>query len=201
MEQSGTMNERMDGALVEDGAIALRYARESDLDAYMFFLQDEEMNRLTGTRQSFDREQIAAWLRKIGAESDERADWVIVHRESGELLGEVVLNEIDPDNRSANIRIGIQGHRHRGQGFGTKAMVHMLRHGFETRKLHRISLGVYAFNPRAIHVYEKIGFRREGVERDALYADGRYHDMITMSMLEDEFRTIHGKTERTEEQS
>ncbi|MFD0672822.1 GNAT family N-acetyltransferase [Cohnella sp. GCM10027633] len=193
------MNERLDDALVEDGAIALRYAKESDLEAYLAYLSDEEMNRLTGSQQPFTRERIEAWLRTIGTESEERADWVIEHRETGELLGEVVLNEIDPINRSANIRIGIQGNRHRGQGYGTKAMIHMLRHGFETRGLHRIHLGVYAFNPRAIRVYEKIGFKREGVERDALYMDGRYHDMITMSMLEDEFRAIYGRTERTDD--
>ena len=41
----------------------------------------------------------------------------------------------------------------------------MLRHGFEILRMHRIELGVYAFNPRAIHVYEKLGFKREGTLR------------------------------------
>ncbi len=176
---------------VVDGPIELRYAREDDLEAYLAFLDDAEMNRLTGAQESFSRERIEAWLRKIATPSEDRVDWIIVLRETGELLGEVVLNEIDPANRSANIRIGIQGDRHRGQGYGTKAMIAMLRHGFETLGLHRIHLGVYAFNPRAIHVYEKLGFRREGVERDALFQNGAYHDMITMSMLEDEFRALY----------
>ncbi|WP_278739257.1 GNAT family N-acetyltransferase, partial [Paenibacillus macerans] len=49
------------------------------------------------------------------------------------------------------------------------------------------------FNPRAIHVYEKIGFRREGVLRDELFMDGGFHDSILMSMLEDEFRALHSQ--------
>jgi RimJ/RimL family protein N-acetyltransferase len=116
---------------------------------------------------------------------------MIIVKDTGELIGEVVLNEIDPDNRSANIRIGICGHEHRGKGYGTEAMTQMLRYGFETLKLHRIHLGVYTFNPRAVHVYEKLGFQRDGVERDALYVDGEFHNMILMSMLEEEFRSLY----------
>ncbi len=62
---------------------------------------------------------------------------------------------MDTVNRSANIRIGIQGSTFRGKGYGTEAMLLMLRVGFVSLNLHRIHLGVYTFNPRAIHVYEK----------------------------------------------
>ncbi|MGO4549341.1 GNAT family N-acetyltransferase [Paenibacillus sp. 2TAB23] len=172
----------------EGSPIILRYARESDLDAYYSFLQDVEMNELTGSQTDFTRDAIAAWINKIGAMNVDRADFVIILEDTGELLGEVVLNEIDSMNRSANIRIGLQGAQHRGCGYGTEAMILMLRYGFQMLKLHRIHLGVYAFNPRAIHVYEKLGFHREGIERDALFWNGAYHDLITMSMLEDEFR-------------
>jgi len=177
----------------EGSPIKLRYVRESDMEAYYSFLQDAESNRLTGTQQHIPRDKVAAWIKKIAVRNDDRVDMMIVLKETDELLGEVVLNEIDSLNRSANIRIGIQGTQHRGKGYGTEAMLCTLRYGFETLKLHRIYLGVYVFNPRAIHVYEKIGFKREGVERDVLFLEGEYHDMIMMSMLEDEFRALHGQ--------
>ena len=56
--------------------------------------------------------------------------------------------------------------------------------------MHRIELGVYAFNPRAIHVYEKLGFKREGTLRDSICWDGTFHDMIVMSILEEEYRQL-----------
>ncbi|MBH5319566.1 GNAT family N-acetyltransferase [Paenibacillus sp. GSMTC-2017] len=177
---------------IQGNKIDLRYAQESDLEDYFAFLQDSEMNTLTGSQSEFTRDQIATWIRKISVVSEERADFIIFEKGTNVLLGEVVLNEIDPINRSANIRIGIQGNEHRGKGYGTEAMILMLQYGFETLKLHRIHLGVYAFNPRAIHVYEKIGFKREGIERDALYLDDTFHDMIKMAMLEDEFRRRYG---------
>lgn len=178
---------------IEGKAVELRYARVTDLDAYFAFLQDVEMLRLTGSQGDFTRESTEVWLQKISQANEDRIDLIIVKKDSGELIGEVVLNEIDPVNRSANIRIGIKGTEHRGKGYGTEALMHMLRYGFEVLRLHRIHLGVYSFNPRAIHVYEKIGFHREGVLRDELFMDGGFHDLILMSMLEDEFRALHSQ--------
>ena len=84
-------------------------------------------------------------------------------------LGEVVLNEIDWHNRTASFRIALAGEKLFGQGYGSE---------------------VYDFNPRAQHVYEKMGFVREGVRRDVLLWDGVYHSAIGMSILEDEFKGL-----------
>ena len=63
-----------------------------------------------------------------------------------------------------------------------------LRYGFDTVGLHRISLKVFDFNPRARRVYQKCGFRLEGRKRDALLAGGRWHDAIIMAILETDLR-------------
>jgi len=186
------MTENLTAYRIEGNAIYLRFAQESDLEEYYDFLNNSEMNRLTGSQNEFTRDEIEKWIKKISLKNEDRIDFMIILKETDELLGEVVLNKIDPFNRSANIRIGIQGAQHRGKGYGSEAMIMMLRYGFETMKLHRIDLGVYPFNPRAIHVYGKIGFQREGIQRDVVYLDGRFHDMIMMSILEDEFRSLHG---------
>lgn len=65
----------------------------------------------------------------------------------------------------------------------------MLDYGFGILNLHRIELEVFTYNKRAAHVYEKIGFVREGVRRHALFYNHEYHDVILMSMLEDEYRS------------
>lgn len=186
------MTEAITMPKIDGEYIILRGVEATDLEAYYNFLLDEEMGRLTGSQGEISREQTADWIRKISVPAEDRVDLMIIVKETDELIGEVVLNEIDPDNRSANIRIGIRSHEHRGKGYGTEAMTQMLRYGFESLKLHRIHLGVYPFNPRAIHVYEKLGFKRDGVERDALYVDGEFHNLILMSMLEDEYRALYG---------
>jgi len=59
----------------------------------------------------------------------------------------------------------------------------VLAHAFGPLGLHRVSLEVFAFNARAIHVYEKVGFRHEGRMRDALWWDGAPHDTLLMAAL------------------
>ena len=63
----------------------------------------------------------------------------------------------------------------------------LLREGIRIareRHLHRVELTVIADNHRAIRLYEKIGFQREGLKRENyLGEDGRYHDEIVMGIL------------------
>lgn len=53
---------------------------------------------------------------------------------------------------------------------------------------------VYAFNPRARHVYEQAGFVHEGTLRDALLIDGTWVDAHVMGILADEWRERHGRS-------
>lgn len=159
-------------------------------DAETIFAQfgHPEVGRLTGTTETFTLAQVQAFYTRIGTDPD-RVDYAIVPNASPEqIVGEVVLNEIDWRNRSANFRIVIFDPQHFGKRYGSQATRLMLQHGFETLKLHRIELEVYDFNPRARHVYEKAGFKTEGVRRDVLLWNGVYHSAVVMSMLEDEYR-------------
>lgn len=65
-----------------------------------------------------------------------------------------------------------------GLGFGSEATRLVLGHAFDDVGLHRVEREVYAFNERAIHVYRQAGFTVEGVRREALWWDGRYHDAL-----------------------
>ncbi|SDW71287.1 Acetyltransferase (GNAT) family protein [Marininema mesophilum] len=68
----------------------------------------------------------------------------------------------------------------------------MLEYAFGVLNLHRVELDVFSYNERAIHVYEKLGFKKEGILRESLFYDHQYHDSIIMSMLEKEYREHYG---------
>ena len=106
-------------------------------------------------------------------DTDDRLDLAIVDRASGACVGEAVLNQWDPGSQSCNFRILI-GPAGQNRGLGTEATRLIVGYGFEHLGLHRISLEVYAFNPRARRAYEKAGFRAEGVLRESL----RYGDRV-----------------------
>ncbi|HQE20210.1 MAG TPA: GNAT family protein, partial [Aggregatilineales bacterium] len=79
------------------------------------------------------------------------------------------------------------------RGYGSDAVCVLLRFGFDELNLHRIELGVFDSNQRGIRAYEKAGFVEEGRRREVLWREGRYHDMILMSILEDEWRARQAK--------
>lgn len=71
---------------------------------------------------------------------------------------------------------------YREKGLGRRLIAAALDLARE-RGFHRVELHVHADNPRAIALYEKVGFRREGVARDAVRIDGRYIDSIGMAVI------------------
>ncbi len=73
--------------------------------------------------------------------------------------------------------------RARVAGSATEATRLVVGYGLEELGLHRITLGVYAFNPRARRAYEKAGFVVEGRMRDALLWDGEWVDEIRMAVV------------------
>ena len=92
-------------------------------------------------------------------------------------------------NRSAEFGIFIGDKTFWNNGYGCEATRLTLQHGFETLNLNRIYLHVFETNPRAIHVYDKIGFIREGKLRQTTFRNGRYIDTLIMSMLRSEWDT------------
>lgn len=100
----------------------------------------------------------------------------------------VLLNVLDEFNRSCGFRIALAARANFGRGFGTEATRLVLGHAFDTVGLHRVELEVYRFNPRARHVYEKVGFVHEGTKRQALCWDGEWIDADLMAMLASEWR-------------
>jgi len=148
-------------------------------------LADPEVTRLTGTHATFTDEQIRDYYATRNAQTD-RLDLAIEDRATGSLVGEAVLNDWDRANRSCGCRIALfTGDRDRG--LGTEATQLIVGYGFAQLGLHRISLEVYAFNPRARRLYEKASFVAEGVLRDALYWDGEWVDAVVMSALAPEW--------------
>lgn len=162
--------------------VTLRPVGPEHVDGLWELVNDPETVRLTGSHGRPDREALKAWYGSRGTQ-DDRLDLAICTTEDDTYVGEIVLNELDADNLSCNLRIALIGPRAYGRGYGTEAIRLTLDHVFRTTALHRVGLEVYAFNERAVHVYRKIGFVQEGVCRDVLLLDGERYDSVIMSIL------------------
>ncbi|KMZ44265.1 MULTISPECIES: GNAT family protein [Bacillales] len=177
---------------LEGERVFLRPIGTEDTELYFRSLFSKETRMLTGTQKHFTREQIHQYIENKGQDSSSVL-LLICLCENDQVIGDVQIGDIDRNNRSAFIRISIDQNAYQGKGYGSEALLLMLDYGFGILNLHRIELNVFAFNERAIHTYEKLGFQREGIQRQALYYNHAYHDSILMSMLADEYRAKYLK--------
>ena len=162
--------------------VVLRPITVADAPAMFEALADEESNRLTGTQQSFTLDQVEAHCARVAA-ADDRFDFAITRPGDDTYLGEAVVMDIDRVNRSAHFRISLASESLFGHGLGSAATAMIIDFALGDLDLHRLELEVYAFNDRARHVYESLGFVEEGIRRDALWQDDAFHDAVIMSIL------------------
>ena len=169
--------------------VSLRPVGFQDAAAIWALRNDPEVRRLTGTVGDVSLEQAEDWAGTV-AGLDGRHDWAITVGGSDEMLGEAVLDGIDPAARAASLRTTLRP-GHRGRGYTREAT--MLVTGFafgaapEGLGLHRVGLEVLGIDQRAFALYESLGFVTEGRLRDTHVDGGRYYDTIVMGMLEEEY--------------
>jgi RimJ/RimL family protein N-acetyltransferase len=115
--------------------------------------------------------------------------FVIVDAETDAPIGWCSLFYRLPENRRAQLAIMIGEKEFWGRGYGQEAVTLLLDYGFNILNLNSVELGVYAFNERAIRCYERIGFRRIGVQRESRIVAGGKHDTVLMDLLASEFES------------
>jgi RimJ/RimL family protein N-acetyltransferase len=166
-----------------------------DLERAYEWVNDAEVTRHLNVRYPWSLAAEEAWLRErtskpLGFDSVHFA----IEVKDGTHIGTIGFQRVHPENRKARLGISIGDKRYWSQGFGTDAMLTMLRFGFEQMNLHRIDLLVDADNERAIACYGKCGMLEEGRFRGAHYQRGRHIDQLVMGILRDEYYAKWGRS-------
>lgn len=93
--------------------------------------------------------------------------------------------DISRKQRETYAHVGVLGiglaADYRGVGLGRRLVAAALRSA-QTKGITRVELAVYATNARAIALYEKMGFEREGCMRNYVFIDGRHCDAYLMAI-------------------
>lgn len=175
--------------------IRFRGLERADIPSFVRWLNDPEVQAGVMQHTPISQASEENWFEgMIKRPLDEQVMGIEIKQPASEgseaewrLIGSLAFNEIDWRNRAAELGILIGDKSCWNQGYGTEAVRLLVKHGFETLNLNRIYLQVFASNPRAIRAYEKAGFIHEGRKRQAEFRNGRYTDVLLMSILRDEF--------------
>lgn len=173
--------------------IALEPFAEHDIDRLIGWIGSPALlMQWTGSAFTYPltRVQLQLHLVRAGDAATPARIYRVIDTESRACIGHGELANIDRRNCSATaarILVGPAGLR--GRGIGQEIMRCLLNIGFGELGLHRIGLNVFEYNSSAIRCYEKVGFRREGLLREARRTDDTFQSVVVMGILDREWPT------------
>lgn len=175
--------------------IILRPFEDKDCEIMYEILNEPDLKKLTGSvssdkeadapPQPDEKEKIRQWYMTRN-EQNNRLDLAVVYRECDQVIGEVVFNEYDEETDNVNFRV-LLSEASCNKGVGTEAISMFIQYGMEELELHKISLEVYSFNPRAERVYQKVGFKLEGIKREEFLYNQEYFDIKIYGLLKADY--------------
>lgn len=166
--------------------IYLRAREMEDIDSFVSWLNDEDIRQYLLMTSPINRIRDREFVEQL-YKDDRNMPLGIVLKENDQLIGNIALIKISLPNRNASLGIFIGNKEYWSKGYGTEALNLMVGYAFDTLNLHRIYLTVFEYNKRAMRAYEKAGFKREGIFRDAVYKNGKYQDVYPMAILKSEW--------------
>lgn len=119
--------------------------------------------------------------------SSDAYDFAIVDKKTDQLIGSIGLGHVKDVHRTAELGIFIGNEEYLSRGYGSEAIMLLLDYAFNQLNLNNIMLKAISFNKRALRAYEKCGFKQFGVWKKAHYTEGKYHDLVYMNILKDDF--------------
>lgn len=171
--------------------IKLRKMTMEDVERYHSWRNDVDV--MMSTNPSLDLytlPETKAFVEGVILNSNSSKSYIIQDKANEKAIGIMSLINMDQKNRNAECIIDIGEKDYWGKGIGKEALKLLLDYAFLEMNLHRVSLRVFSFNEGAIHLYNKMGFKQEGVSRQALFRNGKWHDIIHMGILEHEYLTM-----------
>lgn len=114
------------------------------------------------------------------------ATFGIILKKSDSLIGTISLKDISKLHSRAEMGYWIATPYWR-KGYATEAAKKILHFAFVKLNLNRVFAGFFHTNPASGRVQEKIGMKKEGIQRQHIYRFGEYKDLILYAILKEDW--------------
>ncbi len=168
---------------IKGNRIILREKRKEDAKYFAYWYnQPDVMFKCGFTEPTSEEMEI-----KILENESEDSDWYTITDLDGNIIGETGLLRMWPVWHCTDLSIIIPDPAMQEKGYGTEAMQLMIDLAFQKYEMNRIAIGVVAKNTNAVKFYEKIGFKKEGIQEQGYFYENEYSDFIMMRILRNEW--------------
>jgi len=169
--------------------IRLRPLKQDDMQHTLRWRNDPEVREYAmGYRFPVTELMDEQWY-KTALQGQGRNDivYTIEHIESGTPIGLAYLKHIDWLHRTCDFGISIGEKQYHGKGYAQEVMQLLFNYAFNCINLRKICIQIVAYNKKAIGLYKKMGFKIEGQQKEQIYLNDQYHDLIFMALFRKDF--------------
>jgi len=164
--------------------VILRALRDEDAAFYAHWYNEPKIMFQCGFTEPTSVEAQLRNIHKMETDSD----WYAVTDNSGRIVGETGLLRMWPQWFCTDLSIIIPDPADQSKGYGGEAVRLMLTRAFQFYHMNRVAIGVVGLNTQALSFYERLGFKREGIQEQGYFYDGAFSDFIMMRILKSEYQ-------------
>jgi len=176
---------------MESTKIYLRALEPDDyLTSYKWRNDHELIKGYSSIPRFVSNETERKWVLRVIEESETGISLYlsILLKETNSLIGYISLINIDNHNRDCYLTILIGNRDYLRKGCAEEASILLLNYAFKELGMNRVSANIISFNLASVNLFEKLGFIKEGIKRNAIFRSGKYHDLFLYGILNEDFR-------------
>jgi ribosomal-protein-alanine N-acetyltransferase len=170
--------------ICESERLYLRKVQYTDISSIIEWKSDPLVRKMAlGRIIEISREKEEKDISKA-IESDNELYFILVKKKEDIPIGYIRINWLDKNHLFGWLRFALG--KERGKGFAYEGLKSLLSHLFN-KGLHRMDAEVYQNNKAALKLLKKLGFKQEGIKRDAHFDGEKYLDIIVLGLLREDF--------------
>jgi len=171
--------------MLESSRLFISLITAADCEEVRILHNDPDtLNWLSDTHIVSDHEQ-KSWFASLQTSKTSKR-YIARAKTDSKLIGVFRFDRYDTFNMSVEVGLDIDSTSRR-QGYAREIYTALIPHFFEDLSLNRLSLLTLESNLAAINLYESLGFKREGILRQAFRRDSQYLNAYQYSLLASEF--------------
>ncbi|KPJ61390.1 MAG: hypothetical protein AMJ46_01470 [Latescibacteria bacterium DG_63] len=168
--------------------ILLRAFGSEEIERTLEWVNDDEVTRYTGTSSPISaQEHKTYWEREL---KNQARRTFSIFTSDGRHIGNIGLRNIDWIARNAELYVYIGDDKFRDKGYGSEAIEALVEFAFERLNLHKVFARVFEYNERGMKSFKKCGFTEEGVLKEHVFRNGKYHDVTILGVIRKEQRSV-----------
>ncbi len=169
--------------------IILRPLKITDMEKTLEWRNNIELIKLTqGIRFPKTRAMEEGWFKNaLNDTSNRNIYFGIDEIKTEKFIGIIQLSNIDWISKICEFGIVIGDIENRGKGYAKESMTLLFKYAFNILNLRKITLRVIGSNNNAIKLYRLINFIEEGYLKDHVFFDGKYYDVLVLSLFKENF--------------